>query len=252
LEAKAFIGPFERIWLCILRLGLDPFEDVSKMGERIITYIFDLSSKIKEARSKVLEFKQQKGQKNVFTSLGEERTVPGKRHESGQSKSISDVGYSIGSNDFDNNDSLHSNPCVLYFFNFFKNHFIIFQVKFLVGSPSALPQSISNPSTSENYILTIDTGTSTIKEEENGADISEPVSLNNGNSVRTTTSMSDSISSEAQNSNKKQELLSPPSTTLRQSPQTMDNVKRRLLMDPFIHASLYTPKRSVCINFKFF
>jgi hypothetical protein len=58
LEKKTFIGPFERIWLCVLRLGLDPFDDVAKMGERIINYIFDLSAKIKEARNKALEINQ--------------------------------------------------------------------------------------------------------------------------------------------------------------------------------------------------
>uniref|UniRef100_A0A183CRN9 RPAP3_C domain-containing protein n=1 Tax=Globodera pallida TaxID=36090 RepID=A0A183CRN9_GLOPA len=52
LESKTFIGPFERIWLCVLRLGLDPFDGVAKMGEQIIRYIFELSAKIKEARDK--------------------------------------------------------------------------------------------------------------------------------------------------------------------------------------------------------
>uniref|UniRef100_A0A914N361 Raptor N-terminal CASPase-like domain-containing protein n=1 Tax=Meloidogyne incognita TaxID=6306 RepID=A0A914N361_MELIC len=224
LEAKAFIGPFERIWLCVLRLGLDPFEDVSKMGERIITYIFELSTKIKEARTKVLEFKQQKGHKHMSASLGEGRTVSGRRHDSGQSKSISDVGYIDGNNEYNNNDTLHSNP----------------SVKFLVGSPSAQPSTSSNY---DNNVLTIDTGnTSTIKEEENGGEIPpELAPTSNGSSARTTNSMTDSMVSE----NKKQELLSPPSTSLRQSPQTMDNAKRRLLMDPFIHHSLYTPKRSI-------
>ena len=86
------------------------------MGERIITYIFELSSKIKEARSRVLEFKQQKGPKHVSTSLGEGRTVSGRRNDSGQSKLIGDVGYSGGSNEYENSDTLHSNPSVLYIF----------------------------------------------------------------------------------------------------------------------------------------
>lgn len=58
LERKPIIGPYERIWLCVLRLGLDPFKDVSEMGERIIQYIFDLAAKIKEARNKALEVRQ--------------------------------------------------------------------------------------------------------------------------------------------------------------------------------------------------
>ena len=85
------------------------------MGERIITYIFDLSTKIKEARTKVLEFKQQKGHKHMSASLGEGRTVSGRRHDSGQSKSISDVGYIDGNNEYNNNDTLHSNPSVSKF-----------------------------------------------------------------------------------------------------------------------------------------
>lgn len=53
LESKQFMEGFERIWLFVLRIGLDPFDDVAKMGEKIIKYIFDMSSKIKEARDKV-------------------------------------------------------------------------------------------------------------------------------------------------------------------------------------------------------
>jgi hypothetical protein len=42
----------------VLRLGLDPCEDVAKLGERIINYIFELAAKISEARQRTLKFKQ--------------------------------------------------------------------------------------------------------------------------------------------------------------------------------------------------
>uniref|UniRef100_A0A183C0Q3 Raptor_N domain-containing protein n=1 Tax=Globodera pallida TaxID=36090 RepID=A0A183C0Q3_GLOPA len=118
LESKTFIGPFERIWLCVLRLGLDPFDGVAKMGEQIIRYIFELSAKIKEARDKALELKQNGGRPISVN---------------GPIATTSSASQQLSPDDSQKQQS-HSNPE---------------KVKFLVGTPQGLTPNLLTTVASE-------------------------------------------------------------------------------------------------------
>ncbi|KAL3088765.1 hypothetical protein niasHT_027908 [Heterodera trifolii] len=296
LESKTFIGPFERIWLCVLRLGLDPFDGVATMGEQIIRYIFELSSKIKESRDKALELKHSTGGRPI--------SVNGPiMMNSGASGS-----QQISPADVQKQHQSHSHPE---------------KVKFLVGTPQGVGTTTPMPSavTPTNNIGTVvvpsgggdvrSIGNSTppplvpiittlpdgvgavaathppptpIAEEPPTGSCSTattdpvammlarrcapspmrtpPTSTSSGAAAAITigtprcpgttiTTAGEENDDQQQQATTTSSASSTPSaaqqqqTSLNKKHPEMDNAKRRLLLDPFIHQSLYTPKRSI-------
>jgi hypothetical protein len=118
-------------------------------------------------------------------------------------------------------------------------------VKFLVGSPttvasSSLTTCIPIPQDAQKQLQSRGLRTISIGEESTTTGGSSAGSSTVNATVRT---------AQPQRKDKQQTQELQESTSRQEQPQQplpqMDNAKRRLLMDPFIHQSLYTPKRSV-------